>query len=81
MLLLSYYHLYKGKWDEDVFGELISKTGFNKKQLNKWFWDRKKKLQDTLQAKKLSYPGLIFEVTNMETGQDLTPSFKKLCVH
>jgi hypothetical protein len=42
-LLISYYHLYEGHWDEDNFRDLILKTGFNKKQLNKWFWDRKEK--------------------------------------
>ncbi len=42
-LLLSYYHLYAGHWDEKYFADLVLKTGFNKKQLNKWFWDRNKK--------------------------------------
>uniref|UniRef100_A0A7S3IHP1 Homeobox domain-containing protein n=1 Tax=Strombidium inclinatum TaxID=197538 RepID=A0A7S3IHP1_9SPIT len=80
-LLLSYFHLYKGKWDDELFGDLVEKTGFNKKQLNKWFWDRKKKVSEAISAKKQSYPGLIFEVTNMETGMDLTPTFKRMCVN
>lgn len=78
-LLISYYHLYDGTWDEKNFFELLSKTGFTKKQLNKWFWDRKKKENDALAAKQLSYPGLIFMITNMKTGKDLTPEFKKIC--
>lgn len=78
-LLISYYHLYEGSWDEKNFFELVQKTGFSKKQLNKWFWDRKKKETDALEAKKLSYPGLIFAITNIKTGQDLTPEFKKIC--
>ncbi len=55
-LLLSYFHLYKGKWDDELFGDLVEKTGFNKKQLNKWMWDRKKKVSEAVQAK--SYLGL-----------------------
>lgn len=78
-ILISYYHLYDGTWDEKNFCELIERTGFTKKQLNKWFWDRKKKETDALDAKKLSYPGLIFAITNVRTGKDMTPSFKKVC--
>lgn len=78
-VLISYYHLYEGSWDEKNFFELVQQTGFSKKQLNKWFWDRKKKETDALEAKKLSYPGLIFAITNIKTGQDLTPEFKKIC--
>ncbi len=26
-------------------------------------------------AKKLAYPGLLFAITDMRTGEDLTPSF------
>jgi hypothetical protein len=78
-VLISYYHLYDGTWDEKNFCELIERTGFTKKQLNKWFWDRKKKETDALDAKKLSYPGLIFAITNVKTGKDMTPSFKKVC--
>ena len=78
-LLISYYHLYEGSWDEKNFCELIERTGFSKKQLNKWFWDRKKKENDAIEAKKISYPGLIFAITNVRTGKDLTPSFKKVC--
>ena len=77
--LIRYYYLYDGHWNDKNFQELIETTGFSKKQLNKWFWDRKKKERDAVEAKKLSYPGLIFEITNVKTGQDLTPEFKKLC--
>jgi len=65
---LEYYHLYDGHWDKELFGDLLKETGFNKKQLNKWFWDRKKKERDTLAAKRLAYPGLIFQITQMDTG-------------
>lgn len=59
-LLIQYFELYQGKWNDEVFSDLINITGFNKKQLNKWFWDRKKKVKEALKAKKLAYPGLIF---------------------
>ena len=78
---MKYFNLYKGTWDDERLGELITLTGFSKKQLNKWFWDRTKRMKDCLEEKKMSYPGLIFQITNMETDQDLTPSFKKLCVN
>mgnify|MGYP002633485544 CR=1 FL=1 len=58
--LVQYYHLYDGHWSDGNFRELIKKSGFTKKQLNKWFWDRKKKERDGINAKKLAYPGLIF---------------------
>jgi hypothetical protein len=77
-LLINYYHLYEGHWDEKNFRSLINETGFNKKQLNKWFWDRKKKEQDSLKAKKMAYPGLIFQITNINNGKDLTPSFRSI---
>jgi hypothetical protein len=57
---------------------LIKRSGFTKKQLNKWFWDRKKKEKDMLAKKHLTYPGLIFQITNMDTGEDLTPTFAKM---
>jgi len=31
-----------------------------------------------LEIKKLTYPGLIFQITNMESGLDLTPSFMQM---
>ena len=77
-ILMQAFDKYQGKWDEQQFRELTYITGFNKRQLNKWFWDRKKKVKDSLKAKTLSYPGLLFEVTNSKTGQDLTPSFKTI---
>jgi hypothetical protein len=77
-LLISYYHLYEGHWDDKNFKELIFQTGFSKKQLNKWFWDRKKKETDSLDMKKLTYPGLIFQITCMKSGADLTPNFQQL---
>ena len=77
-LLTKYYESYSGKWDPAIFNDLIEQSGFNKKQLNKWFWDRKKKERDSLQAKKLSYPGLIFSITNTKSGKDLTPTFSAI---
>ena len=41
--LIQYYHMYEGHWDEENFKDLIIKTGYSKKQLNKWFWDRKER--------------------------------------
>ena len=32
-----------------------------------------------MEAKKLSYPGLIFQITNTITGEDLTPDLRKIC--
>ena len=78
-VLISYYHKYDESWDEQNFREMVERTGFSKKQLIKWFWDRKKKETEALEAKKISYPGLIFAITNTETGRDLTPSFKSMC--
>jgi hypothetical protein len=77
-LLLSYFHMYKGSWEQKKFEKLIELTGFNKSQLNKWFWDRQKKEKESIKAKKISYPGLIFTIENIKSGKDLTPSFKKL---
>lgn len=59
-ILIQYYHMYEGHWDEQHFRDLIQKTGYSKKQLNKWFWDRKERQREELEAKKLTYPGLIF---------------------
>jgi hypothetical protein len=56
----------------------MKRTTMTKVQINKWMWDRRKKVTESLEAKKLSYPGLLFTITNMETGADLTPSFKNL---
>ena len=67
-----------GKWEEEKFGHLIPLTGMSAKQLNKWFWDRKKKEDDSIKAKKMSYPGLIFHVYNIKSGKDLTPAFPTL---
>ena len=77
--LMNHFHKYKGYWDNELFSELLKKTGFSKKQLNKWFWDRKKKETEQMEFKKLSYPGLIFRVECTRTGKDLTPSFRNLC--
>ena len=77
-ILLHAFQKYKGKWDESNFRYLVKATGFTKRQLNKWFWDRKKKIRDSLKIRKLSYPGLLFEITNTKTGKDLTPSFKTI---
>ena len=77
-ILISYYHLYEGHWDDENFKDLITQTGFTKKQLNKWFWDRKRKENRNMEIKKLTYPGLIFQITNMQSGEDLTPSFMQM---
>lgn len=77
-VLVQAFQKYNGKWDESNFRHLVRVTGFTKRQLNKWFWDRKKKVRDAQKTKKLSYPGLLFEITNTVTGQDLTPSFKTI---
>lgn len=77
--LIRYYYLYDGHWNDENFQELIEATGFSKKQLNKWFWDRKKRERDAIEAKKLSYPGLIFSINNIKTGKDLTPEFRTIC--
>jgi hypothetical protein len=77
-ILMKAFQKYNGKWDENNFRVLVRLTGFTKRQLNKWFWDRKKKVRDAIKAKRLSYPGLLFEITNIKTGQDLTPSFKTI---
>jgi len=53
-------------------------SGFNKKQLNKWMWDRRKKEKEIQAHKKLTYPGLIFQITDTRTDRDLTPSFTSL---
>ena len=70
--------MYKGFWEPKKFEKLIELTGFNKSQLNKWFWDRQKKEKDSIKAKKISYPGLIFTIKNTKNGKDLTPQFQKL---
>lgn len=77
-ILVKAFQKYNGKWDESNFRQLVRATGFTKRQLNKWFWDRKKKVRDALKTKKLSYPGLLFEITDARTGRDLTPSFKTI---
>jgi len=59
---MEYYHLYQGHWDKKLFAGLMQKTGFSKKQLNKWFWDRKKKEKDLEFTKRHTYPGLIFSI-------------------
>lgn len=78
-ILISNYYLYEGRWEDENFKYLILQTGLTKKQLNKWFWDRNKKEQDSIRLKKLSYPGLIFQITNIQNGKDLTPNFRKIC--
>uniref|UniRef100_A0A7S3CKR3 Homeobox domain-containing protein n=1 Tax=Strombidium rassoulzadegani TaxID=1082188 RepID=A0A7S3CKR3_9SPIT len=77
-ILLRYFDKYNGKWDESQFRELVEKTGYSKRQLNKWFYDRNKKVKESIKAKQISYPGLVFRIMNMKSGRDLTPSFKKL---
>ena len=77
-LLISHLHLYKGSWEDKKFNHLVKATGFKKRQINKWFWDHKKKENDLIAAKKILYPGLIFTIMDTRNGRDLTPNFKKL---
>ena len=42
-VLIYYYQFYEGHWDEQIFLEVVALTGFNKWQVNKWFYDRRKK--------------------------------------
>lgn len=79
--LMNHFHKYKGYWDNELFSELLKKTGYSKKQLNKWFWDRRKKVDELEQARRFSYPGVIFKISNKRTGQDLTPTFQQLFRH
>ena len=78
-LLISHYFKYEGHWDDNHFKEVLLQTGFTKKQLNKWFWDRREKERHLIEAKKLTYPGIVFQITDCNTGKDLTPDFVKLC--
>lgn len=77
-ILINYFERYDGKWDDQMFRELVEKTGFNKRQLNKWFWDRRKKVTESLRMKRVIFPGILFRVTNAKTGKDLTPDFRTL---
>ena len=77
-ILINAYASYEGKWDEKKFRCLVAQTGLNKSQLNKWFWDRRKRDKDSIKARRCSYPGLLFEITDTKTGKDLTPMFRRL---
>ena len=82
-ILVSHYNdVYKktGKWDKDKLGHLIKITGYDKRQLNKWMWDRLHKEKESLKAKQKAYPGIIFTIKNMKNGKDLTPDFSKVCI-
>ena len=87
MHLVAYYQYWKDSWDENgkgkwceaTFSPLYELTGYGKSQINKWFWDRSRKERASLKAKQLSYPGLIWQITNHKTGEDLTPSVKTIC--
>lgn len=48
--LSQYQYLYAGRWEDHKFGHLIPLTGMSAKKLNKWFWDRKKKGDDSIKA-------------------------------
>ena len=74
-ILLDSYYRNGGIIDDDIIGDLMQKTRMSKVQINKWMWDHKKKMEESVKAKKETYPGLLFSITNMETGADLTPSF------
>ena len=72
------YEKYDGNFSEHQLRTLSYITGFKRKQLIKWFYDRKKKIQDAVKAKMLSCPNTIFLITNMKTGKNITPSFNKI---
>ena len=61
-ILMKYYHLYEGYWENDLYEQIEYECGyaFTKKQINKYFWDKKKKERKCIEAKKYTYPGLIF---------------------
>ena len=42
-ILIRAYENYDGRWSNEAFQRVIAQTGFTKKQINKWFWDRKRK--------------------------------------
>lgn len=72
------YEKYDGNFSEQQLRTLSYITGFKRKQLIKWFYDRKKKIQDAVKAKMLSCPNTIFLITNTKTGKNITPSFNKI---
>ena len=63
------------KTPDQPLGQKSRNAGLSKKQLNKWLWDRNKRVKDALKKKKIMYPGCIFQITNTESGKDLTPTF------
>jgi hypothetical protein len=76
--LRKVFERYDGDFSEQQLRSLTYITGFKRKQLIKWFYDRKKKIQDAVKAKMLSCPNTIFLITNMKTGQNITPSFHSI---
>ena len=74
-LFIKNFQNYEGYWDDSKFSQLAKRAGLSKKQLNKWLWDRNKRVKDALKKKKIMYPGCIFQITNTESGKDLTPTF------
>ena len=77
-ILMEYYHLYQGTSDSKLLNHISKKTGFSKKQLNKWFWDRKQREQQLDEARSLTYPGVIFAITDTRSGKDITPTFSEM---
>ena len=59
-LFIKNFQNYEGYWDDSKFSTLAKSAGLSKKQLNKWLWDRNKRVKDTLKKKKIIYPGCIF---------------------
>ena len=62
------FEKYDGNFSEQQLRSLTYITGFKRKQLIKWFYDRKKKIEDAVKAKMLSCPNTIFLITNTKTG-------------
>ena len=59
-LFIKNFQNYEGYWDDSKFSTLAKSAGLSKKQLNKWLWDRNKRVKDALKKKKIIYPGCIF---------------------
>jgi hypothetical protein len=76
--LRKVFERYDGDFTEQQLRSLTYITGFKRKQLIKWFYDRKKKIQDAVKAKMLSCPNTLFLITNMKTGKNITPSFNSI---
>ena len=75
-LLLHYFNSF-GPLDygeDNKFWSIIVRTGLNKDQIYKWFWERQEKIEKNISSKRIIYPGIIFKIRNTKTGQDYTPT-------